>query len=147
MSRLAAVLIAVMIAGPAWGEEVLFCTETDSTGFVWDKGSSEGRPTAFREKRYIVKIISESKREITPTVGDTKGMTSHFTCRRPYFEAMSGSTGSYGRLARQIVCSDSSGNDPWIFHDNGFMYASLSGPPIAGLDPTAFIAYGTCVKY
>jgi len=120
------------------GEEVLYCTETDSTGFKWDKGSSEGKRQSFVPFRFTVKIISETTRVITPTTGATAGNTRRYTCHQPW---------STPKMRKQIVCDDGFGNVPWIFYDNTFMAAYLSGPPIGADDPNAWIAYGTCAKY
>ncbi len=49
----------VMFSATAWGEEVQYCTESDSTGFYWNKGAVEGERTGFKLSRYIVNIISE----------------------------------------------------------------------------------------
>ena len=92
--RIAAILISVMLAAPAWAEEVLYCAETDSNGFYWEEGSSEGKRTGFKPKRYIVNIISESRRNISPMTGDTKGSTSSYTCRR-----------NDPDIPRQVVCN------------------------------------------
>ena len=137
--RIAAILISVMLAAPAWAEEVLYCAETDSNGFYWEEGSSEGKRTGFKPKRYIVNIISESRRNISPMIGDTKGSTSRYTCRRYDPD-----------IPRQVVCNSILGLTPWIFHDNTFVRAFLPGPPTAPpgkADNNVIISYGTCVKY
>ncbi len=132
--------VIVMLAAPAWAEEVLYCTETKKTGFLWDKGSIEGKRTNFKPDRYIVKIISETERVITPSTGDITGDSLKYTCRRPWLTL---------RLRKQIVCDDEDGlgYQPWIFYDNTFMRALLTGLPTGGGDPNATISYGTCVKY
>ena len=55
----AVLLVAALaaLAGPALAEErVLYCTETASAGFIWDEGQTEGRRTAFAEKRFVMKV-------------------------------------------------------------------------------------------
>ncbi len=128
--------VIVMLAAPAWAEEVLYCTET---GFMGEGG-------ARKEKRatFIVKVISETKRTITNTTGNTKGSALRYKCRRP-FATLSSSDNEVDRaVSRRIVCGSGSGKAPWVFHDGTFARANLGGPP-AG-DPNIGIAYGTCVK-
>ena len=50
----------VMLSAAAWGEEVQYCTETDSTGFYRNRGAVEGERTGFKLSRNIVNIISET---------------------------------------------------------------------------------------
>ena len=50
--------VIVMLSPAAWAEEVQYCTETDSTGFYWNRGAVEGERTGFKLSRYIVSIIS-----------------------------------------------------------------------------------------
>ncbi len=38
----------VMLSAAAWAEEVRYCTETDSTGFYWNRGAVEGERTGFK---------------------------------------------------------------------------------------------------
>jgi len=132
-----AVVVLAVSGAPAQAEEVLYCTETGANGFSWDKKSPDGRRTHFNLDRYTVKIISETRRTITAMTGDTKGQARHYSCKRPYTTIKK----------VRIVCDDGYGDVPWIFHDNTFMRALLSGPPTGGGDPNAFISYGTCVKF
>ena len=135
--RLAAVLIAMLIAVPAWAEEVLYCTETD---FM-----SEGVARKGKRATFIVKVISETERTITNSTGDTKGRALRYKCRRP-FATLSSSDNEVDRaMSRRIVCGSGSGKAPWVFHDGTFARTSLAGPP-AG-DPNIGIPYGTCVKH
>ncbi len=62
---------------------MLYCTEKDSTGFYLIKGATEGERTGFKLSRYILKFISETERTITPTIGDVKGSSRGYSCRRP----------------------------------------------------------------
>ncbi len=125
--------VIVMLSAPAWGEEVLHCTETDNNGFTWKKGSSEGKPTSFKSRRFIVKIISDTKRTIhlfgSPKLPSAGVWIRNYKCRRPY-----------GPSSSAILCNDRNGVSPWLFDNDTFVRAFLLGPPIV-------IAYGTCVKY
>jgi hypothetical protein len=130
------ILIAMLISIPAWGEEVLYCTETD---FMSERVARKGKRATF-----IVKVISETERTITNLTGDTKGKALRYKCRRP-FATNSSSDNEVGRAASgRIVCGSGSGKAPWVFHDGTFARTSLAEPD-AG-DPNIGIAYGTCVK-
>ncbi len=128
--------VIVMLSATAWGEEVLLCTVTENTGFEWDEGAIKARWALFKKDRFIVKIISESKRTITRTTGDPKEGSRSYTCRRPHV-----------MFKKRIVCSAGIGGQPFIFHDNTFTHAYLWGPPAGGSDLNISVAYGTCVKY
>ncbi len=113
-------IVIVMLAAPAWGEEVLFCTET-----------SVGKGATF-----IVKVISETQRTITNTTGDTR--TLKYKCRRPLTMLSSSANEEDRAAARRILCDSGSGKAPWVFHDGTFARANLAGPRA--------ITHGTCVK-
>ena len=148
MSRLVIAAVIVTLSSPAWGEEVLLCTETASQGFFWDNESSKGKRTGFKPRRFIVEVISEKGRDITLMKGNTRGGSRRYICHRPYAPWSSSKNEEDQRISRQIVCNDHFGADPWIFHDDTFMSANFSGPPTGGsTDLNAWIAYGTCVKY
>ncbi len=148
---LAAALLALAgsaLAGEKWWEEgelvspqaeerVLHCAETEGVGFVWEEGQTEGRVTAFKERRYIVKVLSEGRRTITPTIGDTAGKTKMLTCRKSYAEV----------IPELLVCNDNYGAGPWLFNGNRFVNAFLLGTPVKGLDPNIIISHGTCAEF
>jgi hypothetical protein len=117
-------IVIVMLAAPAWGEEVLYCAET---------GVGKGAT-------FIVKVISETQRTITNTTGDKR--TIKYKCRRPLAMLSSSNNEDDRTAARRIVCGSGSGKAPWVFHDGTFARANLVGS--TGGDTN--IAYGICVK-
>ena len=136
-----------MFSAAASAEEVLYCMEKDSTGFYWNKRATEGERTGFKLSRYIVNIISETKRTITPTAGDEKGSSRGYSCRRPDAWRSSSYDEKLRNLSRRIECSTDWAGPTWIFHDDTFVRAFLSGPPAGGADPKIVISYGTCAKF
>ena len=135
-----------MFSATAWGEEVLYCTEKDSTGFYWIKGATEGEWTGFKPSCNIVNIISETKRAITPTTGDVKGSSRGYSCHRPEAWRSTSYDEELRSLSRRIVCDTGRADPTWIFHDDTFVRALLSGPPAGGADPKIVVSYGTCAK-
>jgi hypothetical protein len=118
-------------------QQVLYCVDTDTTGFVWDK-EGKARRNTFALERYTVKVLSDSKRLITRT-GDPRG-DAEYTCKQPYPRAQ----------PEWIECDYSSGgNEPWLFYRNRYTRAYLAGgsPTNSPLDPNIWIAYGTCTGF
>jgi hypothetical protein len=115
-------------------EEVLYCVDTDATGFKWDE-HGQASPEKFPRDRYTIKILSDTDRIITRMDGDRAGVGFRYLCRRPYSDK------------DQVVCDDSSGLEPWSFHSNTYTYAFLAGPPAGGSAPNIIIGYGICTKF
>ncbi len=64
------VVVLMALSQTALAEErVLYCTETDNTGFVWQEGQTEGQVTLFKKARYVIKVLSETERTVTKTTG------------------------------------------------------------------------------
>ncbi len=144
----AVLLVAVLLAltRPAVGEErVLHCSETGSTGFFWPPGQTEGETTNFKPDRYIVNVLSETVREVTPTTGDTAGERGTFNCREMAFVVSEDKPG----VAIGIVCHSHryGGLLSMFFHKNGFVRTFLAGPPAGGLDRNIIISYGVCTEF
>jgi hypothetical protein len=111
-------------------EEVLYCVDTDQTGFAWRNGQAKhGR---FKTDRYTVKVVSETERVITRMEGDTAGGSFRYLCKPE--------TGDV------IVCADRRHMYPWVFKGMAYTYAFLAGGP-TGNDPNIFVAYGICTKF
>lgn len=152
MRAVLGVAALVVLAGSALAEErVLHCAETGSVGFLWEEGQAEGQVTQFKGRRYVVKVkvlTSEDRpprfrdevemRTVTPTIGDTAGMSDILYCKRPY---------RFDPFAELLVCNDTKGLDPWHFNGNKFVHASLLGTPVKGWDPNIYISYGTCTGF
>ncbi len=75
-----AMMALCFTASSVLADEVLYCTDSDATGFKWDKDgaahSHSGRPTRFTVERYTIKVVSETERIITRMVGDTAGSSN-----------------------------------------------------------------------
>ena len=62
--RIAAIaIVALCMAAPVAAEEILYCADTDATGFFWDK-QGKAKRTRFTPMQFTVKVISETKRSI-----------------------------------------------------------------------------------
>jgi hypothetical protein len=130
------VLALCFTATPLLADEVLYCTDTDATGFKWDKNGAAAH-LMFVEERFTVKIISEDQRLITPSIGDTAGRGEGYQCSRPLPHA----------LSDRIECHDPTGGEVWVFFKNTYTRAFLAGPPAGGSDQNIWMAYGTCTKF
>ncbi|MFZ0423965.1 MAG: hypothetical protein WAL80_13905 [Xanthobacteraceae bacterium] len=118
----------------ACAEEVVYCIDTDATGFKWDE-HGQAAPQQFARDRYTIRILSDTDRIISRMDGDRAGVGYRYVCRRPYSDK------------EQIVCDDSSGFEPWSFHGNSYTYSFLAGPPAGGSSPNLIIGYGVCTKF
>ena len=133
---LAAALVA--LAGSALAEErVLYCTETGSAGFVWLEGQTEGQRAEFGLARYVVKVLSETKRTVRLNTVDIAENTKTLTCRKPFDFS----------VPDLLTCNDSDGLSPWLFRGNTFVLADLLGPPVGGRDRDILVSYGTCTGF
>jgi hypothetical protein len=61
-------------ASSVLADEVLYCTDTAATGYLWDQGKAASvTRTVFTEQRFTIKVVSASGRIITSMIGDTAG--------------------------------------------------------------------------
>ena len=85
MNKLLPAALLAAVSTMALAENVYYCTDAKSVGITWDKKNPQGgRDTTFNNNRYVMKIISKTKREVTHSTGDTKGTTHFLTCRVPW---------------------------------------------------------------
>jgi hypothetical protein len=129
MRFISALVFCLFLASPAWAEEILYCSDTASIGFQWDK-DGKAKPLGFNPRRFTVKVISETKRVISED-----GNESEYTCLD--FEG-------------RYYCSETSGRvaTPTVFGTKGFTRAYLLGTPLGGdTDPNITVSYGTCTKF
>jgi len=122
-------------------DEILYCTDTAVTGFKWDNAGNADL-VKFDAFRFTVKVISDTRRAITRTVGDNAGISRSYTCVRIPF--------TRGSQDNQIICNRVSGQDQWIFYKNNYTHAFLAGPSVGPanlMDQNIWIAYGTCTRY
>ena len=128
-------LVVALVAMPvaALAEEVYYCTDAKAAGIKWDKQNPDGRVGTFEEDRYVMKIVSKTRRRMTRTTGDTKGSTHHLTCHEVLGQPpLLSCTGEILKT--------------WAFQGNRYTRSYLFGPNLGG-DPNIWLAYGTCVKY
>jgi len=127
----------------AWSvlaDEVLYCTDTAGTGFLW-KGNAAS-PQDFTPERFTIKVVSAEKRVVSPE--------SHSS-----YELMCTGIVDPLKVATEegaISCRDPLGSEPWMFvqHEGAsdtYTRAFLYGPPVGSGDPNIVIAYGTCAKF
>jgi hypothetical protein len=129
-----AILGAMVLCGAslAMAEEVLYCTDTDATGFRWDH-AGKATSVRFNPARYTVKVISGTERSIAEMTGDGAGEALTYTCNSAH---------------DQIVCD--AGGSLWMFYKNNYTHAFLVGTPVGppkSMDPNIWIAYGTCTGF
>lgn len=127
-------LILCLTATRAFAQEVLYCVDTNATGFKWDEHGTAA-PQQFPHDRYTIKVLSDTDRIITRMDGSRAGGGYHYACRRPYSDK------------DQIICEDSTGLEPWTFHGSSYTYAFLAGPPTGGDSSDLIIGYGTCTHF
>ena len=134
-------ILGAMVLGTAsvaMADEVLYCVETDVTGFAWDNQRHVTRRGFNPPARYTIKITSPTERTITPMTGDIAGISDRYECK-PVFSDKD-----------QITCRDVVGDlAPWVFYRNTtFARAYLAEPPAGGgTDPNLYVSYGTCTKF
>jgi hypothetical protein len=133
MKRTATIVIACLIATPALAEEVLYCTDTDANGFMWD-AEGNGERTGFQPQRFTVKVISETER---------KFQYQHWPTPGPYR-----CTKVQGIPGGLLSCVGILGDALWPinFRGNSYVRAAIIGAPTLPSDAT-YVAYGTCAKF
>ena len=127
--------------GAALAEEVYYCTDAKAAGIGWDKKNphGDGRVMTFEGSRYVMKVISKTRRAMTRTTGDTKGSTDYLTCRVPW-QAV---------VPTLLTCTDKSGLEAWAFNGSHYTHAFLNGSALkhGHTDLNIWVSHGTCVKY
>ncbi len=122
-----AIVTALLVTGPACGEEVFFCADEGASGFAWDAAGDVGR-TDPAPLNFSVQVVSEAERWIhwegrpTPLEYNCQAVGDDFHCLQPG-----------GTLDLPIV-----------FGPQGFARARLGGGTDA--DSPIGVAYGTCAN-
>ncbi len=138
-------LLAAVLAtmpGTALAEDIYLCADTKTAGIVWDENypQGDGRVTSFDEDRFVLKVISEARRDITPTTGEPENqIDQHLTCRSPWPET----------IPAFLACMDESGLEVWAFNGNRFTHAYLFGSTL-GIEfagPNIWVSHGICTKF
>jgi len=124
--------LALSISSPALAEEVLYCTDTDATGFRFEKNmNAKARPLQFIPSRFTVKIISETER----IINDGDGPPNRYMC----FKRVD---------ILSCVETDGVAFAPFNFGPKGYTRAKLLSKPLNELfTPDMYVAYGTCTKF
>jgi len=138
---------------PALADQILYCVDTDSGGFVWDK-SGAASLRKFTPGRYSVKLEPATEygikqvRIITPTTGDIAGKPQEYKCWANFMGAVDAQ--HIPQISKSpMVCDSPDGTVPWVFFPNNtYTHAFLDGgPPGSGRDPNISISYGTCTPF
>jgi hypothetical protein len=133
-------MLAAMVlctASLAMADDVLYCADTEDTGFSWDD-TGKGVATKFNPHRFTVKVISDTERVISDM--NEYHPPDTYTCRSTVFGN------------GQIACDSGliRGFDPWVFYKNNYTHAFLGGPlvgPPNKMEQNIMIAYGTCTHF
>jgi hypothetical protein len=129
------VMALCFTVSPLLADEVLYCVDAASTGFIMDKIGAIPRPTGFTAERFTVKVVTDTERIISRMAGDAAGSFRPYKCHAPYHDD-------------RISCDDGFGDVPWFFYRSSYtrayLSASLGGGPG---DPNLVVAYGTCTKF
>lgn len=116
-----------IMATSVLADEVLYCTDTDATGFGWDKNGNATPPRRFKLERFTISVKSDDQRVLA--TGEL------LFCKRSLVNE------------DRIICDIVNGGWVWVFFKNTYSRAFLAGPPAGGGDPNIWIAYGTCTKF
>ena len=129
-----AMSLALAASGEALAENVYYCTDAESAGIQWDKKSPDGDSalSPFNGQRYVMKVISKKRRDVTITTGDLKGHTNHLTCRV-----------AWRHKPKWFTCTEGTGSIAWAF--KGIKYSRANLAPLGG-DNNIYVSHGTCVK-
>jgi hypothetical protein len=131
----AAVAASIMLnpLASANAEEVFYCIEKSSHGFVWGNQKGNAVSMSMTAGRHLVRVVSETERLITRTTNDKDQKSTRYTCKK--------------NNETTIACDEGGGIKPWIFYDRQFVRAILAKPPLKGESRDILIAYGTCTKF
>lgn len=130
------IMVLFFTASSVLADEVLYCSDTDATGFAWDKEGNATPPRSFTPDRIKVTVKSDDTRLITPRTGESASESLMlFSCRRSLV------------ITDRITCVETFGGEMWVFFKNTYTRAFLAGPPAGGRNPHIWMAYGTCTKF
>jgi hypothetical protein len=153
MIRMLVIVLGVLLtAAPALADEVLYCVDTDSGGFAWDK-SGVASLRKFTTTRYTVKLEPATEhgdqvRVITRTIGGVPGGPTRYMCAANLLGAVDAQV--IPQMSKSpLVCNEPTGTEPFIFFPgNTYTHAFLQGgPPGSGHDPNIWIDYGVCTPF
>lgn len=96
-----AALVVFSPNSSADAEEVFYCIEKSSHGFVWGNQKGNAVSMSMTADRHLVRVISETERLITRTTGDKDQKSTRYTCKK--------------NDKSTIACDEGGGIMPWIF--------------------------------
>lgn len=138
MRKLITALVVCFVAGPALGEEVLYCTDKSGAILIWDQGSDVSRLAALKEERFTIIVVNNKKRKITRSGAK---YPSTYSCKPPSATARLVAPNSMDA----IICEGEF--SMWIFKNNNYVRSYLWGHIVGGIDRNIWVAYGTCAKF
>jgi hypothetical protein len=118
-----------VVSVPAFAEEVLYCTDTTDVHVAWDKNGEIITRPGTGPTRFIVRVVSATRR----LVGGTSWIA--YDCRSVW--------------APRVACEDGTGSS-FVFHDGQrytrtFVFLPDVSPSSDA--PIIAIAHGTCTKF
>jgi hypothetical protein len=148
---LAITLSLFQTTAPVLADQVLYCIDTNSAGFIWDK-SGAAALRRFHLDRFTVKLEPatglKQVRTLTQTTGG--GDSRRYDCSMNLMTSEVDSQGIPLSSKSPVACNDVAGAEPWVFFpDNTYTQAFLlGGPPSGGgHDPNIWISYGVCTPF
>jgi hypothetical protein len=121
-----------LMATSVLADEVLYCTDTAATGFLWKNGAAS--TTDFNPERFTITVKSDALRIVTSRKSDAT--PTFFRCTRA------------GARRDQIVCDDGLGGRQWVFYKGTYVRTFTNGPPAGDVtDPNIMVGYGICTKF
>ena len=125
------VALCICAASPVLAEEMLYCTDTAASGYVWDN-RGEAKPMELPPQRYTIKMVSGTERLITQIAGGPSPKQVQYECQQ---------------LNEVIACQSVLSAASRRLYRNTYPRASLGGPPGGSAEANIAIAYGTCTKF
>jgi hypothetical protein len=128
---LALLITGFLLAGNAYGEdEVYYCVETDSNGFIYDEKSGSYQRSGFVGDKFKIKPdIASNRIELAPE----KGNKEIYTCTAPYDPRWMSCTSKHYHF------NFNTENGRFV-NFRGLGYMALDGDSIT-------VAYGKCDKF
>jgi hypothetical protein len=139
---------------PVLADQVLYCVDTKSVGFRWDK-SGVASVTNLTPGRFMVKLEPATEyglkqvRFITDTTSAASGPIK-YECFNNLLGSLKGKDPMVPDASLSpMACHDGVGTELWMFFPgNTYTHAFLyGGPSFRGQDSGIWTAYGTCTPF
>jgi hypothetical protein len=128
------VALCICMASPSLAQEVLYCTDTASTGFGWTDSGAQSYP--FIKSRYTVKVVSDIERVIA-RMPDNNAV--QYKCER--------SSARPDLIQCQSLQITEDLQNTWLFYHNSYTSAFLFGITVGSVARHIYVTYGTCTKF